>query len=172
MASVDTFIPDGFVEGRHPVVSTVLGEKFERLGSRAGPQRVVALAADGADPAALEAFFAENVEWIARPKGVGLFEVMVRDADMDTLAQKTDLIQWLDDATRLHGQKIEDANATAVLAIHAHDAAAARAGIQEAGGRVAGQAADGSMLGSIPAARLGQLLKIDAIEAIEVTGTA
>jgi len=168
MVSVDTFIPEGFVEGVHPRVARPLTDRFNRLGPRSGPQRVVAVVADGADVGEVEELFRQRPGWIARRKAPGVFEVLVDVDAVEALVDRPALFRWLDVATRLHGEVVTDAEQTCAVQIHATDPEAAREAMKRQGGRIAGQAADGSFKGSVKAGALGALLMEAGIESIEV----
>lgn len=171
MIFVDTFIPEGFVEGTHPRVARSLTDRFNRLGPRGGPQRVAAVVADGADRAEVDALLRQHPGWITRSKAPGVFEVLV-DADaLGALVDRPTLFRWMDDATRLHGQVLEDAETLAAVQIHASNPSAAREAMKRQGGMIAGQAADGSFKGAVKAGALGALLMESGIESIEVLRT-
>ncbi|GIW70838.1 MAG: hypothetical protein KatS3mg102_0380 [Planctomycetota bacterium] len=172
MASVETFVPEGFVVGRHPRVSPALSRLLERTGPQGAPQRIVAVLAEGADEQALQALLDEQPQWAARTKAPGVIELMATAEDVAQLAARDDLFRWLDVATRLFGHKLTDPAATVAVEVASSDPEAVRLELAARGGTLLGMGADGLLRGRIPASQLGTLLEVEAIEAIEVLGTA
>jgi len=172
MTSVETFVPEGFVDGAtHPMVSPQLSARLNRTGPRGGPQRIAAVVkAEGAGAA--KDLFAENPSWTAKAKFPLVYELLMPAEEMARLTARADLFDWLDLSTRLYGTKATAPAATVVFTLYATDTKGAREAVAACGGHVAGQAGDGTMKGTVAAGRLADLLKARGIDAVEVTGNA
>lgn len=166
MATAQTFVPKGFTAGRHPLVSPQLAARVLRLPARVGPQRILAVAAQGAKPEAIETFFGEKPLWGARPKAPGVWELDSLVEDIALLTARKDLFQWVDIATRLSG-KLPVAAGAAVTARLSGEATACEKAAKAAGGTTSGKG-EGWVETKIAAAKLGELLKAEKVEAIEV----
>jgi hypothetical protein len=172
MTSVETFVPEGFVDGAtHPMVSPQLTARVNRTGPRAGPQRIAAVVKSEATQAAKD-LFAQNPMWTAKQKFPQVYELLMPAEEIARLTARTDLFDWLDVSTRLYGVKATDPAAQVVFTLYATDTKGAREAVAASGGHVAGQAGDGTMKGTIAAGRLADLLKARGIDAVEVTGNA
>ncbi len=166
-----TFVPQGFVAGRHPMVSEALARRLDMLGRRAPPQRVLALRAGGAKAGACEEFFAERPHWGARLKAPGAWEVEIAPDDIAQVTARRDLFRWVDVATRLFGAVAADPNATVAVRIAARggDTKGAEAALREAGGTATGRG-EGAVEGKLAAGKAADLLRAAAVEAVEILG--
>ncbi len=173
MMDVSTWIPEGFTAGRHEMISEALARRLERAGRRGGPQRLILRLQPEASQSDLEAFFVDRPAWGARERLPGLVELDVMPDDVALLTARPDLFAWLDVAGKLSGRDVLDEKATASLRV-----AVASSGIGEVenrivelGGSVVGRGEDG-VLAHLGAERVGDLLALRAIDAIEVLGVA
>jgi hypothetical protein len=171
MATTQTFVPQGFFAGRHPMISEALAQRIARLGGRVPPQRLIVLKAAGAKDEALAAFFAERPRWGARPKVPGAWEIDVSPDDIAQITGRKDLFRWVDIGTRLFGKTGTEVPATVAvrLAAKGGDAPGAEAAVRELGGTVSGKKG-GTIEAKLAAAKAADLLRSGAIEAVEVVG--
>ncbi len=149
--------------------SAALARALEIAGPRR-PVRVIALLQPNHDPARLrEALSAFQMVTGRRP-APGMIELEVRIADLDRLAEREDLFRYFDTPDRLYGQAVSEDAPEVAFRLRALDPERMRRAVEAAGGRVAGRSGQGEFIGTLPSARLGDLLLEDTLEAIEVTG--
>ncbi|GIW71407.1 MAG: hypothetical protein KatS3mg102_0949 [Planctomycetota bacterium] len=172
MADLKTWVPEGFVDGKHPMLSESLMRRLERLGRRAGPQRLVVRLVPGANEADLEGFFVDRPAWGARERLPGLIEVDIMPHDIQLFTERPDLFAWIGVATRLTGKPLQEAGRTALIKISVVEGRAGEvaARVKKLGGTVAGSS-NHELLARMPAERVAELLPFeDEVDAIDVAG--
>ncbi len=167
MLNTATFVPKGFTEGRHKMVSEALGQRIDRLGREVAPQRVLAVAAAAADSDDLERFFAQHMTWRAWRKAPGIYEITVLPDDLRELTSRPEMFRKLDLGGRLYGALVGDPNDTALVRLWVRDAEAAVREIGLARGQISGRG-KGSLEATIRATALCGLLCCESIEGFEV----
>ena len=154
-----------------PIYSEALAEHIRLAGVNRGTVRALVVPRKDHSVEKLRAALSEFQMLTGREKAPGMYEIEVLSSDLDRLSLKDDVFEWFDLSERLYGESITDPEATAVVKLYTSDPGAARKAVTSAGGRVAGLSADGTMLGSLPAGSLRDLLMADGIDAIEITGS-
>jgi hypothetical protein len=150
MMDVKTWVPQGLFEGRDPIVSERLVRLIARTGGpRSAPQRIVVHLAPGADARRAEDLFAEHPTFRARERLPGVYELHARVQDVELIADHSDLFSWLDAGGRVTGPEVRGAGATVRIRIHRKGAAKEEEK-------------------SVKASTLGDLLKRDDVEAIDI----
>jgi hypothetical protein len=170
MVDVSTWIPEGFVAGRHEMISEALARRLERAGRRGGPQRLILRLQTDASQADLEAFFIDRPAWGARERLPGLVELDIMPDDVSLLTARPDLFAWIDVAGKLSGEEILDESKHASIRVTATSGTKEVQGkIAELGGSVAGRGDDG-LLANLPSGKVGDLLELKCVDAIDVLG--
>ncbi len=169
MADVQTWVPKGFTEGRHPLISERLERRIAMIGTRGTPERVLVGARAEAPASALDTFFSEHASWRPYAVAPGAWELTLAPADIASLTARDDLFAWVDVAGRLTGPLPIPAAKTAAIRVTpaGEETSGIAAAIRELGGTVAGSGPDG-LLARLPSERLGALLRRDDVEAIDV----
>jgi hypothetical protein len=170
MADVKTWVPEGFTDGRHALITERLERRVALVGPRGGPERLVVRAKPGADIAALESLLLEHPAWRSRAVLPGLWEVNVMPEELPALTGRDDLIAWVDVSGRMTGAVPAMEGTAAIQVTPAKGGGAAiEAKVKELGGSVAGSGASG-LLVRLAVEALADLLRLDEIEAIDVAG--
>jgi hypothetical protein len=172
MTSIQTFVPQGFTEGRHPMISARLAERIAAFGRQVPPQRVLIVLAAGAQAEDASSFFAKSPQWAAALRGPGVFEARLTPDDIGKVTAQKNLFRWVDASGPLTGETATDLSATLAVKVFARAGASIKDRVAGLGGRLTGQGSDGGYLGVVPAKALGEVLMCEGLEAIEVTGTA
>jgi hypothetical protein len=153
------------------IYSLALARLIEIQGPRT-PLRVIAVLAKRHDEQTMRALLSEHQMLTGREPGPRLLELQLVMADLDRLAGHADVFCWFDAADKLHGDAVADPAAATAFRLYSSDVTAARAAVDGAGGRVAGQSGEGTLIGTVPAAGLAELLRCDAIQSIRVNEMA
>ncbi|MHC4392212.1 MAG: hypothetical protein ACYS22_12980 [Planctomycetota bacterium] len=170
MVDSNTWVPEGFVEGRHPMITEALGQNLERRGGPGtGPQRVTACVKEGKDDEA-RAWFAENPIWRAAKRLPNLYELQIMPEAIDELIARSDLFHWLDAGGRLTGDRIAEGSApvTVRVVLSGENTKAVHAKVEELGGRNVGRGVH-DMLALVAADKVAELLPLPDAAGIDIT---
>ncbi|MHC4392555.1 MAG: hypothetical protein ACYS22_14750, partial [Planctomycetota bacterium] len=119
MTSIETFVPQGFTLGRHPMISARLAERIAAFGRQVPPQRVLIVLATDAQAEDASKFFAQSPQWAAALRGPGIFEARLAPDDIGKVTAKEDLFRWVDASGPLTGEVVPDLSATVAVKVFA-----------------------------------------------------
>lgn len=174
MADITTWVPEGFVEGTHPMITEVLAAALERRGGpHGGPMRVTVRLKRGASAEDALAFLLERPERRARRLLPGLFSIETLPPDIDAVLARKDLFAWLDLGGRVTGAHPQSADAPVVvrIALAGENEAIVMATVLKLGGRILGRGAQ-EVLATMTAGAAPDLLRLAMVEAIDVSEPA
>jgi hypothetical protein len=172
MVDSNTWVPEGFVDGRHPMITQALAQNLERRGGPGtGPQRVAVCVKAGKDEDA-RACFAENPLWRAGQRLPNVYELHLLPSVVDELVRRDDLFHWLDAGGRLTGDRITEGSAPVTLRItlQGDNTKGIHAKVEELGGRNVGRGVH-DMLALVAADKVAELLPLSDAAAIDVASS-